>query len=93
MHSACMWQPPWWMRQLLASGGRDIGMRGALGGPCIHPFIWVLIIYSPQPQDPHPVCPSALPSLPEITETRPLVPHTPKVGIPASPWHSSPSPV
>lgn len=60
----------------------------ALGGSCIHLSIQVLI--------PHPLStsvPMSLPSLTQVTEARPLAPHTLRLGIPASPWHSSPSPV
>ena len=61
IHSACMWQPPWRMRQLLASGGRGTGMRGS---PSIRPSGC-----SPPTLSTHtPVCPSARPGL---TEARP----------------------
>lgn len=53
IHSACTWQPPLWMRQPLASGGRDTGVRGALGSPSIHLSIQVLIPCSQHPQAPH----------------------------------------
>lgn len=46
MHSACMWQPPWRTRQLLTSGGRDVGVRG---GPS---FICAIRYSPPRSQGP-----------------------------------------
>lgn len=60
IHSACTWQPPWRMRQPLASGGRDTGMRGTLGSPSIHPSVQVLIPCSQHPQAPHSYVPPSL---------------------------------
>lgn len=55
IHSACMWQPPWRIRQLLASGGRGAGMRGS---PSVRPSVWVLSPYSQHPHSRVPLSPS-----------------------------------
>lgn len=52
IHSACTWQPPWWMRQLLASGARDTGMRG-LGSAPIYLSTHMFTPYPEHPQAPH----------------------------------------
>lgn len=64
IQSACMWQFPWWMRQLLASGGRGAGMRG---GPSVHPSIHP----GACPLLSAPMLPCAPPARPGLTEARP----------------------